>query len=131
MLLVLSGCGGGDNGGMASAENPDEPLPGTLAVDNRTPWDLEVAWLWQDEQAGAQILRIVVPTGQLLGLHADPLQAGTELVLDLVLQVPPETGPRVRRKARIQIVGDLIVVVHASIENPFDVVIDGALTVGL
>ena len=128
LLLALSGCGGGSSA-TAVEENPAELLAGTLAVDNRTPWDLEIAWLWHDEQAGTQIRRMIVPAGQVLGLYDDPLQAGTELVLGLVLQVSPETGPRVRRKARVQIDGDVIVVVQASGDYPFDVVIGGASTV--
>ena len=55
--------------------------------------DVEVAWLWIGEDGEAQV----------------------------VLLVPPETGPRVRRKAEVRVDGDRIVVVQASADDPFGV----------
>ena len=53
--------------------------------------------------------------GQVMGLTDAPLAAGAQLNLDLVLFVPPETGPRVD--------GDRIVVVQASTDDPFGVAV--------
>ena len=100
---------------------PGEVLPGNVSVDNRTPWDVEVAWLWVGEDGEAQVRRVSVPAGQVMGLTDAPLAAGAQLTLDLVLLVPPETGPRVRRKAEVRVDGDRIVVVQASADDPFGV----------
>ena len=48
LLLVMLACGGGDDG-MGPEVDPGESLPGTVSIDNRTPWDVEVAWLWVGE----------------------------------------------------------------------------------
>ncbi len=92
-------------------------------MDNRTPWDLEAAWLWEREPTGAQILRVLVPSGQKVILQEEPWPARAELGLDLVLLVPAESSPRVRRKARVQVDGDQTVVVSASADDPFEVVV--------
>ena len=99
LLVVLTACGGGDDDrGMGTDVGPGEVLPGNVSVDNRTPWDVEVAWLWIGEDGEAQV----------------------------VLLVPPETGPRVRRKAEVRVDGDRIVVVQASADDPFGV--DGSIS---
>ncbi|MBT6147234.1 MAG: hypothetical protein HOH74_17490 [Gemmatimonadetes bacterium] len=124
VLQLLSGCGGSDSAG--SENPPEERLPGSVAVDNRTAWGLEVAWLSESDEAGPQILRTVVPAGELQRLHDEPLPAGTELALDLVILVPPETGPRVRRKATVQVDGDRVVLVRVPGDDPFEVVVSVA-----
>ena len=44
LLVVLTACGGGDDDrGMGTDVGPGEVLPGNVSVDNRTPWDVEVA----------------------------------------------------------------------------------------
>ena len=54
-LVVLTACGGGDDDrGMGTDVGP-EMLPGNVSVDNRTPWDVEVAWLWVGEDGEAQV----------------------------------------------------------------------------
>ncbi|MEE2830917.1 MAG: hypothetical protein VYD18_01010 [Candidatus Latescibacterota bacterium] len=121
LLVVLTACGGGDDDrGMGTDVGPGEVLPGNVSVDNRTPWDVEVAWLWVGEDGEAQVRRVSVPEGQVMGLTDAPL-AAAQLTLDLVLLVPPETGPRVRRKAEVRVDGDRIVVVQASADDPFGV----------
>ena len=60
--------------------------------------DVEVAWLWIGEDGEAQV----------------------------VLLVPPETGPRVRCKAEVRVDGDRIVVVQASADDPCGV--DGSIS---
>ena len=69
----------------------------------------------------AQVRRVSVTAGQVMGLTDAPLAAGAQLTLDLVLRVPPETGPRVRRKAEVRVDGDRIVVVQASADDTFGV----------
>jgi len=120
LLLVVLACGGGEDG-MGPEVDPGESLPGTVWIDNRTPWDVEVAWLWVGEDGEAQVWRVSVPAGEMMGLTAAPLAAGAQLTLDLVLLVPPETGPRVRRKAEVRVDGDRVVVVQASADDPFGV----------
>lgn len=122
LLVVLTACGGGDDDrGMGTDVGLGEVLPGNVSVDNRTPWDVEIAWLWVGEDGEAQVRRVSVPAGQVMGLTDAPLAAGAQLTLDLVLLVPPETGPRVRRKAEVRVDGDRIVVVQASADDPFGV----------
>lgn len=56
LLVVLTACGGGDDDrGMGTDIGPGEVLPGNVSVDNRTPWDVEVAWLWVGEDGEAQV----------------------------------------------------------------------------
>ena len=74
----------------------------------------------------AQVRRGSVTAGQVMGLTDAPLAAGAQLTLDLVLLVPPETGPRVRREAEVRVDGDRIVVVQASADDPFGV--DGSIS---
>ncbi|MDA0334355.1 MAG: hypothetical protein O2782_04245 [bacterium] len=123
VLTMLSGCGSSNDRVAGSADDPVEPRDGRVAVDNRTPWDLEAVWLWESEPAGAQILRVLVPPGQKVLLQEEPWPARAELVLDLVLLVPAQSSPRVRRKARVQIDGDHTVVVSASADDPFAAVV--------
>jgi hypothetical protein len=87
-------------------------------MDNRTPWEVEAAWL-----TDAALRRVSVPSGRVAAL-TDTLPAETMLALDLVLQVPADSGPRVRRKADVVIDGDRTLVVSASADDPFDVVLD-------
>lgn len=118
VMSLLAACGGGNN--RASGPMPDpEPLAGTVTMDNQTPWVIEVAWVSKDEEGTAQVVRVSVQAGQQAQLGE--LAAGTEQVFDVVLLVPAETGPRVRRKALVQVNGDRVVQVRAAAEDPYDV----------
>ena len=118
VMSLLAACGGGNNS--ASGPMPDlEPLAGTVTMDNQTPWVIEVAWVSKDEEGTAQVVRVSVQAGQQAQLGE--LAAETEQVFDVVLLVPVETGPRVRRKALVQVNGDRVVQVRASAEDPYDV----------
>ena len=118
VISLLAACGGGNNS--ASGPMPDlEPLAGTVTMDNQTPWVIEVAWVSKDEEGTAQVVRVSVQAGQQAQLGE--LAAETEQVFDVVLLVPVETGPRVRRKALVQVNGDRVVQVRAEAEDPYDV----------
>ena len=121
-LVALAGCGGQDSPAAAG-----EPEPGFVSVDNRTPWDLEVAWLGVDDPGAVLIHRVVVAAGQVQTLTREPLPAGTQVRLDLVLRVPVESGPRVRRKADVFVDGDQAVIVQAPPADPFAVEIIGGV----
>ena len=118
-MVVLISCGGGGDGSTGPTDDPPEPQPGTISVDNRTPWELEVAWLGQQADGSALINRRSVPSGQVLELQSAPLEPGVQLTLDIVLQVPLEVGPRVRRKAEVTIDGNQVVTVGATADDPF------------
>lgn len=114
--LLLVACGGG--AGPDGPVSPAEPAAGRLWLDNRTPWEVEAAWL-----TDAALHRVAVASGRAAAL-TDTLPAETVLALDLVLQVPADSGPRVRRKADVVIDGDRTLVVSASAADPFDAVLD-------
>lgn len=114
-LLGLSwGCGG--------AAGPAEPeiqesQPGTVQVVNQTGWEVEVSWL-QADTTGTTVGRLSVGAGMSVILGQWP--ADGELGLDLVLLVPPETGPRVRRKALVVVDGDQVVELRSG-DDPYTV----------
>lgn len=118
VMSLLAACGGGNNSASGPMSDP-EPLAGTVTMDNQTPWVIEVAWVSKDEEGTAQVVRVSVQAGQQAQLGE--LAAETEQVFDVVLLVPVETGPRVRRKALVQVNGDRVVQVRASAEDPYDV----------
>jgi hypothetical protein len=118
VMSLLAACGGGNNSASGPMSDP-EPLAGTVTMDNQTPWVIEVAWVSKDEEGTAQVVRVSVQAGQQAQLGE--LAAETEQVCDVVLLVPVETGPRVRRKALVQVNGDRVVQVRASAEDPYDV----------
>jgi hypothetical protein len=118
VMSLLAACGGGNNSASGPMSDP-EPLAGTVTMDNQTPWVIEVAWVSKDEEGTAQVVRVSVQAGQQAQLGE--LAAETEQVFDVVLLVPVETGPRVRRKALVQVNGDRVVQVRAEAEDPYDV----------
>lgn len=112
-LLSLWACGS-DSAGPVGPDT-GQPQPGVVAVDNQTGWDVEIAWLQADTDE-ALIMRRSVVAGQSADLGTWP--AGAELGLDLVLLVPPEAGPRIRRKAKVVVNGDQTVRIQAG-DDPF------------
>ena len=118
VMSLLAACGGGNNSASGPMSDP-EPLAGTVTMDNQTPWVIEVAWVSKDEEGTAQVVRVSVQAGQQAQLGE--LAAETEQVFGVVLLVPVETRPRVRRKALVQVNGDRVVQVRASAEDPYDV----------
>lgn len=119
LLCVLAGCGGSST--PAGPPIGAEPRPGTVSVRNETPWPLEVAWLESSAGQESTVRRLTVAVASAALLTDGELPAGTLLALDLVLLIEPTQGPRVRRKAQIEVDGDVTLVVAASAADPFDV----------
>lgn len=108
---AMLACGGGGTD-IVDPENGAPPEDGSVLVDNRTPFAVEVAYLRVGEQDEAAVVRAVVGPGERWDAGGGSLSAGTELKLDLVLLVPPEQGLRVRRKASVAIDGDVEVILE-------------------
>ena len=115
---AILACGGGGTAVVVGPDNGSPPEDGSLRVDNRTPFAVEVAYLRTGEQDEAAVVRAVVGPGERQEVGGGTLGAGTELKLDLVLMVPPEQGLRVRRKASVTIDGDVEVIL--ALEDPSD-----------
>ena len=113
--MLACGSGGTD---VVDPDTGAPPAHGSVRVDNRTPYEVEVAHLRVEEQGEAAIVRAVVGPGERRDVGGGRLSAGTELKLDLVLMVPPERGLRVRRKASVTIDGDVEVIL--ALEDPSD-----------
>ena len=120
---VVIACGGNGGEGVVDPVDPvngGPPADGSVFVENRTSFDVEVAYLRPGEEGGAAIVRSVVEAGQRWDVGMGPLPAGTELKLDLVLMVPPDQGLRVRRKASVTVDGDVDVILELEDEaEPF------------
>ena len=126
---LLMACGGADKttdpGDTEPPPNGEEPREGRVALDNQTRYAVESAYLNQVESERPRIVRIQVEPGQLRDISQEVLPGGLEVEFDLVLLLPRELGYRVRRKARVQIDGE--VVLHLSLEDeddPFTLRID-------
>lgn len=107
----LAGCGGEQG-----AEPPTAPQfqEGRVLLDNQTGYAVEVAYL----NPRARIVRSRVEAGQRQDVALEVLPGGLEVEFDLVLLLPPEAGFRVRRKARVQIDGEVLL--RARLEDPAD-----------
>ncbi len=117
LVLFVWGCGSDG----AASPTTDEPAPrqGIVRLLNETVWDVEVSWL-QQAPDGSDIARTTVPAGQQALLTEWPSSPLADLEFDLVLLVAPSTGPRVRRKALVQVNGDQMVILRAG-ADPYSV----------
>lgn len=109
--LLLCGCGG-ERAEPVAAEPVDDGEAGAAAegavyLRNDAPYALEVAYLHADARGSLQVVRAQVDAGKRAAVSDAALPAGLSLELDVVLQVPAEVGPRVRRKASVEIDGDV------------------------
>ena len=125
---LLSGCGGED---LTAPLAPAPPEPtgqaGTVAVANHTAYDLEVAYLNETDADAPQIVRTLVPAGQLAEVSGGVLPAGIEVEFDLVLVPRTADGIRVRRKIRVSIDGDWVLNVRLADESdPFSLEVASA-----
>lgn len=108
---AMLACGGGGTD-IFDPENGAPSEYGSVLVDNRTPFAVEVAHLRVGEQDEAAVVRAVVGPGERRDVAGGSLSAGIELKLDVVLLVPPDQGLRVRRKASVIIDGDVEVILE-------------------
>ncbi len=109
--LLLCGCGG-ERAEPVAAEPVDEgqmgeAVDGTIYLRNEAPYAIEIAYVHTDARGSLQVVRTQVDAGARGAVSDAVLQAGLSLELDVVLQVPAEVGPRVRRKASVLIDGDV------------------------
>ena len=123
LAWLLSGCGGKQ----PTAPPAPEPAPpesagqaGTVAVANRTAYDLEVAYLNETDADAPRIVRTRVPAGQRAEVSDGVLPAGIEVEFDVVLLPQATDGIQVRRKIRVAIDGDWVLNVRLTDESdPF------------
>lgn len=110
ICLLLSACGSKQTTA-PSAANPEysggTARTGMVYLLNETPYSVEVAYLYAEGDRGIRLVRSVVDSGTRRAISDEQLPANFRVDLDIVLQVPSSVGPRVRRKAPVQIQGDV------------------------
>ena len=118
--LAMIACGGNGGTDVVDPGNGGATAGGSVFVDNRTSFGVEVAYLQPGEGGEAAVVRALVGAGERQDVGGGTLPAGTELKLDLVLMVPVEQGLRVRRKASVTVDGDIDVILALEDEaEPF------------
>lgn len=109
--LLLCGCGGERAEPVAAEPGDDaierEATDGAVYLRNEAPYAIEVAYVHTDARGRLQVVRTQVAAGTRSAVSDGALQAGLALELDVVLQVPADVGPRVRRKASVEVDGDV------------------------
>lgn len=74
---------------------------------NETPHPIEVTYLSIDRDGGLRLVRSLVDRESRRAVSDAALPANLRIELDVVLEVPSDVGPRVRRKVPIQVQGDV------------------------
>jgi hypothetical protein len=74
---------------------------------NETPHPIEVTYLNTDRDGGLRLVRSLVDRESRRAVSDAALPANLRIELDVVLEVPSDVGPRVRRKVPIQVQGDV------------------------
>lgn len=125
LAVCLLACGEEQGPTEPVVEDPVAATAGTVSVANRTPYELEVAYLNEVDVDAPRIVRTRIPAGALAEVSGEVLPAGIEVEFDLVLVPPDGEGVRVRRKMRVAIDGDLVLSVRLKDEaDPFSVEIE-------
>lgn len=109
-FIGLCACSGGSDA--AGPTPPPSPQVGRISLENRTAFAVTATYVDRRDSLGAQLVRTRVAAGQRSQLGQDALPVGLELEIDLVVEVPPGQGFRVRRKVLVQVEGDTSVVVE-------------------
>lgn len=120
LLALLVGCAvlgcGGDKSPMAAGDpgaSPDgsgQPESGRVFMENQTPYVVEVAFVDSFTSRDPGIVRRLVGPGERREVSAAVLPADAEVEFDLAFQIPSEEEYRIRRKARVRIDGETVVV---------------------
>ena len=107
----LAPCGGAGKAADPGDGPPDGPVveAGRVLLDNQSPYEVEAAYLNEVDADLPRVVRTRVEAGGRKDVSGAVLPAGLEVEFDLVLLVPPERGFRVRRKAQVQVDGDVLV----------------------
>ena len=133
LLAAMAACGGSGKGTEpGDGDPPDGDSPngtveadGRVFLDNQTAYQVEAAYLNTVEVDEPRIMRTVVGAGTSGDIGQVMLPGGSEVEFDLVLLLPPEEGFRVRRKAQIQVDGDVVLQIRLGTEgDPFSMVIE-------
>ena len=132
-LVLIAGwlvaCGSNETG--VDPQNGDPPIDGPqpdggrVYLENLTRFVVESTYLNRTDSENPLLISVDVDPDQRLDISGQELPGGEEVEFDLVLDVPPDEGFRVRRKASVMVDGD--VELQISLEDtqePFDVRID-------
>ena len=134
-LALLAGCVlfacGGDKSAMKPddpGESPDgagSPEPGHVFMENRTPYVVEVAFVDSFTSSAPGIVRSVVGVGERQDISAGPLPAATEVEFDLAFRISAAEEYRIRRKAKVRIDGETVVVVRLeTADDPYSLLVE-------
>ena len=110
VLMCLAACSGG-NGVDPGDQPPNEVVAqaGRVLLDNQLPYEVETAYLNRVDVDLPRIVRSTVLAGQRQDVSGEVLPAALEVEFDLVVLVPSAQGFRLRRKALVQVDGDVLV----------------------
>lgn len=125
--LCIVGCGRGEQGPLqGDLEEPaKEERAGAVYVRNETPYPLQVAFLNEVVAEDIYIVRTTVAVAARAMVSGGELPAGHRVEFDFVLQVPAQEGPRVRRKAFVQIDGERVLrAVLEQVGEPFSLLVE-------
>ena len=129
VCLLLSACGSSQTAA-PSAANPaanggDAERSGRIFLRNETSYPVEVAYVYTEGESGLRLFRSLIDTGSRKALSYEVIPANVRIDLDVVLQVPADVGPRVRRKAPVEIRGDVDLRVYlAAASDPFYLIVE-------
>ena len=120
---VLFACAGGKSPSSPNdpGASPDgQPESGRVVMENQTPYVVEVAFVDSFTSRDPGIVRSLVGAGERRDISAGALPANTEVEFDLAFQVPADADYRIRRKAKVRIDGEIVVVVRLeTADDPF------------
>ena len=89
-------------------------------MENQTPYVAEVAFVDSFNSRDPGIVRSLVGAGERRDISAGMLPADAEVEFDLVFEIPADEHYRIRRKARVRIDGETVVVVRLeTADDPF------------
>ena len=104
-------------------EGPDgsgQPESGRVFIENQTPYVVEVAFVDSFTSRDPGIVRSLVGVGERRDISAGLLPADTEVEFDLAFRIPADEDYRIRRKAKVRIDGEMVVVVRLeTADDPF------------
>ena len=83
-----------------------------------------MAYLYESDRS-LRLFRYFVDTGRRKAISDEVIPANFLIELDVVLQVPADVGPRVRRKSTVEIGGDVDLRVYlAAASDPFSLIVE-------
>jgi hypothetical protein len=130
IALFICSCGSGDKKGPTEPGSGGgdvvEERAGVVYLLNKTPYPLRVAFLSEVDAEDIFIVRTTVAVGLRVMISGGELPAGHFVEFDIVLEVPAEFGPRVRRKASVRIDGERVLRAYLQeADAPFSLLVEG------